>query len=467
MRTILLFYLLIIVENLAAQTVTQKLDRAWSTFIKDEQLRHAIVGFSVVDTKTGKPIFERNAQVGLAPASTQKIITSVAAFELLGKEYRFPTRFHLKKDIHFGGPFDLEIESSGDPSFGSHRFNSTTDSIIIKKFYTAFKKKFPVKFDGRLLINDFKMGNALPAGYTWEDMGNYYGAGCRQLNWRENQYDLYFNSDSAINTKLVRVDPVQPQLEFRNLVTAKSFVKGDEIYIYCPPESNIAYLEGMMPINKRNFMVSGSMPNPALVFVEALKKYNTGLFPFDKIEIINRLSVIQYYDLGYYEYDSIYTHFSPPLDSLNFYFLRRSINLYGEAFVKAISSHTIRRPFKSTEDGVEKIKRFFATKGIDSTSLNIIDGSGLSPQNRVTTDALVKVLQYARTRPWFSSFYNALPEYNGMKMKSGSIGGIRAYAGYHKATSGKEYSFSIIVNNFDGSSAEIVRKMYKLLDVLK
>jgi D-alanyl-D-alanine carboxypeptidase/D-alanyl-D-alanine-endopeptidase (penicillin-binding protein 4) len=54
-----------------------------------------------------------------------------------------------------------------------------------------------------------------------------------------------------------------------------------------------------------------------------------------------------------------------------------------------------------------------------------------------------------------------------MKMKSGSIGGARAYAGYHKATSGKEYSFSIIVNNFDGSSAEIVRKMYKLLDVLK
>ena len=467
MRTILLYYFLFIIESVSAQTVAQKLDKAWSIFSKDEQLRHAIVGFSVVDSKTGKPIFERNAQVGLAPASTQKIITSVAAFELLGKEYRFSTCFRLKKDIHRSGPFDLEIESSGDPSFGSRRFSSTTDSVIIKNFYAVFKKRFPVKFDGALLINDFKMGNALPPGFTWEDMGNYYGAGSRQLNWRENQYDVYFKSDSAINTQLVKVEPQQPQLEFRNFVTAQDYVKGDEIYIYCPPESKIAYLEGMMPINKKNFVVSGSMPNPALVLVEDLKKYNSALFPFSRIGIVKREHIFQYYDRAYYQYDTVYTHFSPPLDSLNFYFLKKSINLYGEAFVKAISNRSMDKPYKSTEDGVEKMKSFFTTKGIDSSSLKIIDGSGLSPQNRVTSDALVKVLQYARTRPWFSSFYNALPEYNGMKMKSGSIGGARAYAGYHKATSGKEYSFSIIVNNFDGSSAEIVRKMYKLLDVLK
>ena len=117
--------------------------------------------------------------------------------------------------------------------------------------------------------------------------------------------------------------------------------------------------------------------------------------------------------------------------------------------------------------GIEIVRDFFASKGIDKTALNIIDGSGLSPQNRVTTDAMVKVLQYAKTRSWFPSFYNALPEFNGMKMKSGSIGGVRAYVGYHKANSGKEYSFSIIVNNFDGSSVEMVKKMYKLLDLLK
>src|SRR5436190_6306376 len=102
MRTILLFYLLFFVENISAQTVVQKLDKAWSSFINDPQLRHAIAGFSVADSKTGKPLFGRNAQVGLAPASTQKIITSVAAFELLGKDYRYKTELGYSGKIKDG-----------------------------------------------------------------------------------------------------------------------------------------------------------------------------------------------------------------------------------------------------------------------------------------------------------------------------------------------------------------------------
>ena len=77
------------------------------------------------------------------------------------------------------------------------------------------------------------------------------------------------------------------------------------------------------------------------------------------------------------------------------------------------------------------------------------------------------MLQYARTQPWFNAFYNALPEYNGMKMKSGSIGGARAFAGYHTAKDGRQYVFSIIVNNYEGSSGEVVKKLYRVLDVLK
>jgi D-alanyl-D-alanine carboxypeptidase/D-alanyl-D-alanine-endopeptidase (penicillin-binding protein 4) len=54
-----------------------------------------------------------------------------------------------------------------------------------------------------------------------------------------------------------------------------------------------------------------------------------------------------------------------------------------------------------------------------------------------------------------------------MKMKSGSIGGARAFAGYQQAKDGNEYCFAIIINNYDGSSLAAVRKMYRLLDELK
>jgi D-alanyl-D-alanine carboxypeptidase/D-alanyl-D-alanine-endopeptidase (penicillin-binding protein 4) len=71
-------------------------------------------------------------------------------------------------------------------------------------------------------------------------------------------------------------------------------------------------------------------------------------------------------------------------------------------------------------------------------------------------------MQYARTRPWFKSFYSALPEYNGIKMKSGTIGGAKSFTGYVGG-----YTFAIVVNNYNGSATEIVGKMYKVLDVLK
>jgi len=161
----------------------------------------------------------------------------------------------------------------------------------------------------------------------------------------------------------------------------------------------------------------------------------------------------------------ITTIYSPTLDSINYWFLQRSINLYGEALAKIIAFE--KTGFGSTEKGVELLKDFWNEHGIEKSAINIIDGSGLSPQNRVTTDALVKVLQFAKTRSWYSSFYNALPMYNGMKMKSGTIGGAKAFAGYHSAKNGTAYTFAIIINNYDETAGSIIQKMYKVLDELK
>jgi D-alanyl-D-alanine carboxypeptidase/D-alanyl-D-alanine-endopeptidase (penicillin-binding protein 4) len=60
-----------------------------------------------------------------------------------------------------------------------------------------------------------------------------------------------------------------------------------------------------------------------------------------------------------------------------------------------------------------------------------------------------------------------MPQYNQMKLKSGSIGGARAFAGYHRSTSGKDYAIAIMVNNYTGSSSAVVRKLYLVLDQLK
>jgi serine-type D-Ala-D-Ala carboxypeptidase/endopeptidase (penicillin-binding protein 4) len=160
-----------------------------------------------------------------------------------------------------------------------------------------------------------------------------------------------------------------------------------------------------------------------------------------------------------------YQHRSPSFDSLNYWFLKKSINLYGEAFVKTIAAE--RNKFADTDTGISIIKKFWQQRGIETSAINMLDGSGLSPANRITTAALVTVMQYAKKQSWFNSFYYALPEINGIKMKDGYIGGVRSYTGYIKSKTGVEYTFSLIVNNFSGAPSTVREKMWGVLNILK
>src|SRR5689334_23909854 len=81
-----------------AQSVKQKLQQVYQQFESDSQLKHAISSLYVINAKTGEVVFDRNSQIGLASASTQKIITASTAFELLGKDVRYKTEFGTRMD---------------------------------------------------------------------------------------------------------------------------------------------------------------------------------------------------------------------------------------------------------------------------------------------------------------------------------------------------------------------------------
>jgi serine-type D-Ala-D-Ala carboxypeptidase/endopeptidase (penicillin-binding protein 4) len=240
---------------------------------------------------------------------------------------------------------------------------------------------------------------------------------------------------------------------------------GDNAYIYLPPYSKVGLMQGTVPAGNASFQISGSLPDPALWVGHLL----------DSCFQIHHLHVDQSFLPASSSLDSdleapvsqtlIYSHWSPPLDSINYWFLKKSINLYGEALVKTIAFE--KTGVGDTDSGVRLVQAFWASHGIEASAIHLIDGSGLSPQNRVTAKSLVDALRYAKTRQWFSSFYDALPEINGMKMKSGSIGGVRSYAGYQTSRGGTQYIFALLVNNFDGPASDLVREMWIVLNQLK
>lgn len=451
------------------QEITQKLQKAFEQFEADPQLKHAISSLYVIDANTGKVVFDKNSQIGLAPASTQKIITAATAFELLGKDYGYKTLFYLngevKKDVLKG---DLIIKGSGDPTLGSWRYSATKRDIIVSAIAGMLQQKQIKTITGDIIIDNSGFETStIPGGWIWDDIGNYYGAGESGLNWNENQYDLILKSGTKIGDP-VSIIGTSPELQVYSLVNELKSAKagsGDNAYVYIAPYSSFGFVRGTIPVNETNFKISGSFPDPSAQFIAELQNKLTE----NKIELKGKgISSLNLKVNGKkMEYTSQPFNFiiSPSLDSIIYWFLKKSINLYGEALVKTFAYE--KKGFGSTDSGVAILQDFWKQKGIDEEELNMSDGSGLSPQNRVTTHAQVEILKYAKQQPWFPYYYDAFPLYNDMKMKSGTIKDVKGFCGYHKAKDGQEYIFSFLVNNYSGRASELVNKMYKVLNVLK
>ncbi|MBS1743958.1 MAG: D-alanyl-D-alanine carboxypeptidase/D-alanyl-D-alanine-endopeptidase [Bacteroidetes bacterium] len=460
MRTILLIISVVIAQFSYAQDVKEKLQRAITLLEQDAQFRHSIISLYVTDGKTGNVIFDLNGQKGLAPASCQKIVTSAAAFELLGKSYTYTTRIGMLQ----GDSARLVIEPSGDPTLGSKRWKQTQMNDVYDRIWNALKKNNVTALRaGVVMAAKNYPYQSIPDGWVWQDIGNYFGAGASLVNWNENQYSISLQSgEEGSTTKISSFDPTSATFSFKNFITAGKQGSGDNAWIYAAPYGKEGYATGTIPPNQKSFSISGSMPDPTDVFLKGLQTYlenkEVRIVDGSSMDIFPRQIASNAVTIA----DSIV---SPPLDSINYWFLKKSVNLFGEAFVKTIAYN--KAGIGSTDSGVHIIREFWASKGIEKSSLKIIDGSGLSPANRLTTASLVAILQYAKKQSWFSSFYNALPEMNNIKMKDGYIGGVRSYAGYVTSARGKEYCFSFIVNNFDGSPATAREKIWKLLDILK
>ena len=453
-----------------SQTVQDRLSSALSSFQKDDQFKHALMSLYVVNSKTGAVIFEKDAQLGMAPASTQKVITSVSAFELLGKDYRYKTLVGYEGVI-LGNKIkgDLIISGSGDPTLGSWRWPSTSDKKVLSGIVQSLQQKNITYISGSLLpdLRNWET-QSIPRGWTWEDMGNYYGAGAWPLNWHENQYELVLQPGKSAGdaVKILKIEPgFAGVTNLNNELLTGAAGSGDRSIIYLSEYGTNGYVRGTVPAGKETFTIKGAMPVPYISFLKSMETavMENGI----KIEgksnnIENRLSEMPKRNLTIVPLLQIE---SPSLDSINYWFLRESVNLFGEAFVKTIALK--QKGFAATDSGLAIIRYFWSSRGIDKSALNIIDGSGLSPANRTTTNALVTIMQYARDKAWYESFYNALPLMNGIKMKSGYISGVRSYTGYVKSKSGAEYTFAFIVNNFDGNPGSVREKMWKVLDILK
>jgi len=459
--------LILVAGYSSAQTLQQKLQSAFDKLQLDSQCRYASVSLTVMDVNTGKEVFAANPSMGLATASTLKTITTITAFNVLGKDFQYQTQFGYNGTITDGTlNGDIIIKGAGDPTLGSSRYESSKEEHVLLLMVDAIRKAGIKKINGRIIGDDSIFGTqSIPDGWIYEDVGNYYGAGTSGLCWRENAYEIRLRTGN-IGTPLgiSHEVPAMPYLNYVMEATNAPAHTGDDTYAYPPINGNTVYIRGTYATDQTKKYISAALPDAAydaaFRLADTLKQL--GISVTGNPESTTMLtaksqplpSITQ----------NLTTVSSPELSKIIYWTNQKSINLYAEQLLKTIAWKAGKLP--STANGVTTLQAFWQQKGIDSNSLNIFDGSGLSPADRVTTRTMATILQSAVNQPWYHDFYESLPIYNDMHMKSGSIINVLNYAGY-QTKDGKQLCFSIMVNNYSGSTRAIKEKIFKVLDELK
>ena len=468
MKRLLIVSLFLITGQAYAQDLQSRLSAAFGRLQADSQCRYASLSLTVLDAKTGEQVFAASPNMGLATASTLKTITSITAFNVLGADFRYQTQLGYNGEIAADGTLngDIIIKGSGDPTLGSWRYEQTKEGHVLALMADALRKAGIKKVNGRIIGDDSIFGTqSIPEGWIWQDIGNYYGAGTSGLCWRENQFDIKLRTGAVGSpVGISRTVPLMPYLAFKSELTNGSAGSGDNAYAFLPVGSKVIYLRGTYAVDQEKKSISAAVPDAA--YDAALRLNDTlrslGIIIGNEPESANTLSA-KNLPLPV-NAKNLATISSPTLSKIIYWLNQKSINLYAEQLLKTIAWKQGRKP--TTANGVDEVQKFWAAKGIDTRSMNIYDGSGLSPGDRVTTLTLARILQSAKKESWFADFYTSLPVYNDMKMKSGSINNVLCYAGY-QTKNGRELCFSIMVNNFSGPNRSIKEKMFRVLDELK
>lgn len=449
--------LILSVQLLSAQNMAQKLDKATKDLMDSSGALSSGLSFYVTD-ESGTLIYEYQGNKGLSTASTQKIFTAGAALETLGKNYTYKTTAGYSGNLSSGTlNGDLIIGSNGDPTLGSWRYDAYKPESFKKKFIEALKNSGIKKIMGNLIIDDSYFDHqTVPGGWPWDDLGNYYGAGVWGINWRENQFDININGTEFKGFSY-------PLDNIKWLNDLKAGGSSDQSLIFTAPYSDVALINGTLPAGK-TVTVSGALPNPPLQLgTEALQWLKESGIEISGKTVTSSQLELEGKQVPEAPKNVILTYESPTLDKMVYWFLRKSVNLYGETFIKTLGKE--KKGNSSFKSGVAYLKEFWKSKGINPNMINFADGSGLSPQNYVAAKAEVQALLYAKKQGWFDAYYDGFPvQDNGMKMKSGTMRDTKSFAGYHTAKDGKKYVFSIIINNYQGSGGA---ELQKILNVLK
>ena len=437
---------------------------AFTDFLNKKNLAHASVGFKAVDLSTKQVIVSYNENISLTPASNIKLVTTATALEILGSSFRFETPLlydgYIQNDTLNG---NLYIQGSGDPTLGSE-FTPVYKENFLKEWMDAINRAGIRKIAGNVIVLDQLFGyEGISPKWLWEDLGTYYAPGVYGISVFDDMYRVYlqsFAADSA--TVVLYTEPQINNLQLTNEIKA-SGDSSDDSYIFGLPFANEMRLYGTVPAHRSSFAVKGAIPDPGLFLAQYFRNY----LQKNGITLEGEATTYRLHPVVFSGGKVLSTVHSADLASIIRTINVESNNQYAEHLYKVLT----------VLDSIH-IPAYWKKKGLDSDALFMYDGSGLSPQNAVSTGFLTDLLVYMYKQSKNSTvFYQSLPlaGRNGTvasllkntqwvgkaRLKSGSISNVQSYSGYIESK-GKLYAVSLIINNFTGERNKLKKEIEQL-----
>jgi len=434
----------------SARDVEVKLD-AGASATEAEQARIASlpggrIGYLIYDIAKNKTVRSHLMDSGFIPASTTKIFTTLAALEVLGPEFRFETSLLSTGSVRDGIlTGDLILKGGGDP---------TLAASDLMQFADRLEEMGVRRVSGRFIYDEGALPNFTTIDPAMESDVSF-NPGISALSfeyntmlavWKKNKNELsvWLTPDLPMHRIAVAEKPLGENIDFSH-----RFANGIDTWLISPDIKKPKGSE-RLPVKRPGLYT-------AEVFAALCGMRGIRLPAPQAAATPSGASTIA-------------THHSAPLVDLADIALTYSINMMTELMLIAAARKIAGSPLP-LQASAEKIVEYYKYRlpHVKWDACRLVNGSGLTPQNRISPGQMVAMLIYADGQDYAGRrFRHMLPASgwewslmsrlndptSAMKVwaKTGTINYALALAGYLYTASGRQMAFAVFASDEEARS---------------
>jgi D-alanyl-D-alanine carboxypeptidase/D-alanyl-D-alanine-endopeptidase (penicillin-binding protein 4) len=433
----------------AEPPLADRLDEALSA----RALRGAQVGALVVTRDGGRVLYERAADRGLVPASNQKILTAIAVLSVFGPTHDFPVEvFSEAAPDAEGAVASLFLRGGGDPSLTSEDFWRLAGDL---------RNAGVRRVHGGLVIDDsaFDADRWLPSWGPVSARAYHAPVGAFTVNYGAFAVEVQAGAEPGDPVR-VNVDPPISYLRVTNrATTGPPRARGSlTVERSAGGDHERVVVSGVAAAGSGGEKVYRSVLDPVAYADSVLRMQleANGI----AVEGALRRAVVPESAVPLLTFDG------NSMAQVVRLFLKYSNNAIAESLVKALGARASGGA-GSWRNGIPAMRDALAAAGLSTEGMTIVDGSGLSYDNRVSPRQMVSALRLADSSFRFGpEFVASLPIAAGdgtmekraeeaasaVRAKTGLLTGVTALSGFAELADGTQVAFSVIANGFRSSA---------------